>query len=83
MTARSVARAGQSMTNTEEIRAMKKILLSLAPVPVEALKSLLHHSPGVPDTDVVDGHDMSAERAMTTPSGSPEAMPFAVATMSG
>jgi len=49
------------MTNTEEIRAMKKILLSLAPVPVEALKSLLHHSPGVPDTDVVDGHDMSAE----------------------
>jgi glyoxylate reductase len=40
---------------------MKKTLLSLAPLPVEVLKSLLQLSPGVPDTDVVAGHDMSAE----------------------
>ena len=40
---------------------MKKILLSLAPVPVETLKSLIQRSPGVSDTDVIDGHDMSAE----------------------
>ena len=40
---------------------MKKTLLSLAPLPVEVLKSLLQLSPGVPDTEVVAGHDMSAE----------------------
>jgi phosphoglycerate dehydrogenase-like enzyme len=38
---------------------MKKTLLSLAPVPVQQLKSLVQHSPGVPDIDVVDGHSMS------------------------
>jgi len=41
---------------------MKKTLLSMAPVPAEVLKSLLVQlSPGVADTDVIDGHDMSAE----------------------
>jgi len=40
---------------------MKKILLSLAPVPVETLKALVQRSPGVPDTDVIAGHDMSEE----------------------
>ena len=38
---------------------MKKILLSLAPVSVETLKSLIQRSPGVPEFDVIDGHDMS------------------------
>ena len=34
----------------------------MAPVPAEVLKSLLVQlSPGVADTDVIDGHDMSAE----------------------
>jgi phosphoglycerate dehydrogenase-like enzyme len=41
---------------------MKKTLLSMAPVPAEVLKSLLVQlSAGVADTDVIDGHDMSAE----------------------
>jgi hypothetical protein len=40
---------------------MKKILLSLAPVSVETLKSLIQRSPGVPEFDVIDGHDMSEE----------------------
>lgn len=45
--------------------AMKKILLSLAPVPVETLKSLIHRSPGVPDFEVIDGHDISGEELAT------------------
>ena len=40
---------------------MKKILLSLAPVSVETLKSMIQRSPGVPEFDVIDGHDMSEE----------------------
>jgi hypothetical protein len=40
---------------------MKKILLSLAPISVETLKSLIQRSPGVPELDVIDGHDMSEE----------------------
>ena len=40
---------------------MKKILLSLAPVPIETLKALVQRSPGVPDIDVIAGHDMSEE----------------------
>jgi hypothetical protein len=40
---------------------MKKILLSLAPVSVETLKSLIQRSPGVPEFDVIDGHEMSGE----------------------
>ena len=39
----------------------KRTLLSLAPLPVPVLKSLLHLSPGVADTDIIAGHDMSAE----------------------
>jgi phosphoglycerate dehydrogenase-like enzyme len=38
---------------------MKKTLLSLAPVPVQQLKSLVQHLPGVPDIDVIDGNSMS------------------------
>jgi len=40
---------------------MKKILLSLAPVSVETLKSLIQRSPGVPEFDVIDGHDLGGE----------------------
>jgi hypothetical protein len=42
---------------------MKKTLLSMAPLPVEVLKSfLVQVSPGVAaDTDLIAGHDMSAE----------------------
>ena len=40
---------------------MKKILLSMAPVSVETLKSLIQRSPGVPEFDVIDSHDMSGE----------------------
>ena len=40
---------------------MKKTLLSLAPLPVEVLKSVLQLSPAVPETDVVAGYNMSAE----------------------
>ena len=39
----------------------KRTLLSLAPLPVQVLKSLLNLSPGVADTDIIAGHDMSAE----------------------
>ncbi len=39
----------------------KRTLLSLAPLPVPVLKSLLNLSPGVADTDIIAGHDMSAE----------------------
>ena len=41
---------------------MKKILLSMAPVSVETLKSLIQRSPGVPEFDVIDSHDMSGEQ---------------------
>jgi phosphoglycerate dehydrogenase-like enzyme len=44
---------------------MKKILLSLAPVSVETLKSLIQRSPGVPEFDVIDGHDLSGEELAT------------------
>jgi phosphoglycerate dehydrogenase-like enzyme len=40
---------------------MRKILLSLAPVSAETLKSLIQRSPGVPAFDIIDGHDMSEE----------------------
>ena len=40
---------------------MNKILLSLAPVSVETLRSVIEHSPGVPEFDVIDGHEMSGE----------------------
>lgn len=40
---------------------MKKTLLSLAPLPVEVLKSVLQLSPAVPETDVVAAYHMSAE----------------------
>jgi D-3-phosphoglycerate dehydrogenase / 2-oxoglutarate reductase len=40
---------------------MKKTLLSLAPVPVQQLKILVQRAPGVPEFDVIDGHDMSEE----------------------
>jgi phosphoglycerate dehydrogenase-like enzyme len=41
---------------------MEKTLLSMAPIPVEVLKALLVQlSPGVGDTNVIAGHDMSAE----------------------
>ena len=40
---------------------MKKTLLSMAPVPVEVLKSVVQLSPGGADVDVIAGHDMSAE----------------------
>jgi phosphoglycerate dehydrogenase-like enzyme len=40
---------------------MKKILLSLAPVSVETLKSLIQRSPEVPEFDVIDGHDLGGE----------------------
>jgi glyoxylate reductase len=40
---------------------MKKNLLSLAPVSLETLKSLIQRSPGVPEFDLIDGHDMSGE----------------------
>lgn len=40
---------------------MKKTLLSLAPLPVEVLKSLIQLSPGVADTDVIAGHGISPE----------------------
>jgi phosphoglycerate dehydrogenase-like enzyme len=44
---------------------MKKILLSLAPVSIETLKSLIQRSPGVPEFDVIDGHDLSGEELTT------------------
>jgi phosphoglycerate dehydrogenase-like enzyme len=44
---------------------MKKILLSLAPVSIETLKSLIQRSPGVPEFEVVDGHDLSGEELAT------------------
>jgi len=44
---------------------MKKILLSLAPVSVETLKSLIQRSPGVPEFDVIDGHDLGGEQLAT------------------
>jgi phosphoglycerate dehydrogenase-like enzyme len=40
---------------------MKKIVLSLAPVSIETLKSLIQRSPGIPEFDVVDGQNMSGE----------------------
>jgi len=40
---------------------MKKTLLSMAPLPVEVVKSLIQLSPGAADTDVIAGHGMSAE----------------------
>jgi phosphoglycerate dehydrogenase-like enzyme len=40
---------------------MKKILLSLAPASVATLKSLIQRSPGVPEFDVIDGHDLGGE----------------------
>ena len=40
---------------------MKKSLLSLAPVSVETLKSLIQRSPEVPEFDVIDGHDLGGE----------------------
>ena len=39
---------------------MKKTLLSLAPVSIETLKSLIQRS-GVPEFDIIDAHDMSEE----------------------
>jgi len=44
---------------------MKKILLSLAPVSVETLKSFIQRSPGVPEFDVIDGHDLGGEQLAT------------------
>jgi phosphoglycerate dehydrogenase-like enzyme len=44
---------------------MKKILLSLAPVSVDTLKSLIQRSPGVPEFDVIDGHDLGGEELAT------------------
>jgi len=44
---------------------MKKILLSLAPVSVETLKTLIQSSPGVPEFDVIDGRDLSGEELAT------------------
>jgi phosphoglycerate dehydrogenase-like enzyme len=41
---------------------MTKTVLSMAPIPVEVLKALLVQlSPGVGDSNVIAGHDMSAE----------------------
>jgi len=40
---------------------MEKTLLCLAPLPVPALKSLLNLAPGIADTDIIAGHDMSDE----------------------
>jgi phosphoglycerate dehydrogenase-like enzyme len=44
---------------------MKKNLLSLAPVSLETLKSLIQRSPGVPEFDVIDGHDLGGEQLAT------------------
>jgi glyoxylate reductase len=44
---------------------MKKILLSLAPVSVETLKFLIQCSPGVPEFDVIDGHELGGEELAT------------------
>jgi len=41
---------------------MPKTLLSLAPLPVPVLKSLLNLSPGAADTDIIAGHAMSDEQ---------------------
>ena len=38
---------------------MEKTLLSLAPLPVPVVKSLLGLAPGVGDTEIIAGHDMS------------------------
>ena len=40
---------------------MNKTLLSLAPLPVAVLKSVISLSPGVADTDIIAGHNMSDE----------------------
>jgi len=47
------------MTNTEKSHEKDSVITGASAR--RSVKSLLHHSPGVPDTDVVDGHDMSAE----------------------
>lgn len=41
---------------------MRKTVLSLAPVPVDELKLLIQRWPGVPDTGVVDGYNISREQ---------------------
>lgn len=38
---------------------MTKIVLSLAPLPAEIVKVLIQQTPGVPDFEVVSGHEMS------------------------
>ena len=40
---------------------MAKTLLSLSPLPVSALKSLLNLAPGIADTEIIAAHDMSDE----------------------
>jgi len=44
-----------------EKTAVRKILLSLAPVPAEMLKQLIQRSSEVPDFDVTDGHEIREE----------------------
>lgn len=45
---------------------MKKILLSLAPLPLGVLKSLLNLAPGAADTDIIAGYGMSGEELAKT-----------------
>ncbi len=40
---------------------MKQVVLSLAPLPAELVKALILQTVGVPDFDVVSGHEMSRE----------------------
>ena len=40
---------------------MKQVVLSLAPLPAELVKALILQTVGVPDFDVVFGHEMSRE----------------------
>lgn len=40
---------------------MKQVVLSLAPLPAELVKALILQTEGVPDFDVVSGHEMSRE----------------------
>ena len=40
---------------------MKQIVLSLAPLPAELVKALILQTQGVPDFEVIAGHDMGGE----------------------
>ncbi|MGB5218486.1 MAG: 2-hydroxyacid dehydrogenase [Smithella sp.] len=40
---------------------MAKVVFSLAPLPAEIIDLLIRQSPDVPDFEVIDGHEMSAE----------------------